>query len=248
MQRTDDLRALAMTAGAPQPRPAPGGTGSKGNGFGSVAWRLLVAGLVVAATVAIFVLAPTEKTMGHVQRIVYLHVAVAWLGLLGLLVMAGSGCLYLARRSLAWDHWFQAAGELGWICCGLTLATGSLWAHEAWGTWWEWEPRLTAAFMLWLVYSGILLIRSSLEDPHQRARVGAVLVLLGALDLPLIIMATRWFRGMHPVSPHMEPAMRLTLLVTVLAFTSLFATLVLCRRRQLQLRRQLDELTRDALA
>ncbi len=174
--------------------------------IGHVAVPVVVAGFLAAAVLAACFLAPTESSMGHAQRIVYVHVPVAWLGLLGFLVMAGSGVAYLARRDLRWDHWFQAAGELGWLCTGLTLVTGSLWAHEAWGTWWEWDPRLTTAFILWAIYSGILMVRSGLEDPHRRARVGAVLAVLGGLDVPLVVMATRWFRGLHPVAPEMDAA------------------------------------------
>lgn len=194
-----------------------------------------IASLLAGAVLAACFLAPTEATMGHAQRIVYVHVPVAWLGLVGFLAMAGSGLAYLARRNLAWDHWFQAAGELGWLCCGLTLATGSLWAHEAWGTWWEWDPRLTTAFILWAIYSGVLLVRAGIDDPHRRARVGAVLAILGALDVPLVVMATRWFRGLHPVAPEMAPGMRITLLIGVVALTVFFAWLASRRRAQLEL-------------
>ena len=211
---------------------------------GTVAWNVLLAGLLALAIWAIFLFAPTEQTMGQAQRIVYVHVSVAWLGLLGLLVMAASGTGYLVRRNLAWDHWLQAAGELGWLCCGLTLITGSLWAHEAWGTWWEWDPRLTTSFILWAIYSGILIVRASVEDPHRRARIGAVLAILGTLDTPLVVMATRWFRGLHPVSPQMEPTMRIALLISVIGFSALFATLLVRRRRQLDLERVTGELQR----
>ena len=135
--------------------------------MGRLFGELCVAGLMAGAILAACFLAPTESTMGHAQRIVYIHVPVAWLGLLAFLGMAGSGLAYLAGRNLGWDHWFQAAGELGWLCCGLTLVTGSLWAHEAWGTWWEWDPRLTTAFILWAIYSGVLLVRAGIEDPHR---------------------------------------------------------------------------------
>ncbi|MCY2994912.1 MAG: cytochrome c biogenesis protein CcsA [Planctomycetota bacterium] len=212
---------------------------------GTVAWNMLLAGLLALAIWAIFLFAPTEQTMGQAQRIVYVHVSVAWLGLLGLLVMAASGTGYLVRRNLAWDHWLQAAGELGWLCCGLTLITGSLWAHEAWGTWWEWDPRLTTSFILWAIYSGILIVRASVEDPHRRARIGAVLAILGTLDTPLVVMATRWFRGLHPVSPQMEPTMRIALLISVIGFSALFATLLVRRRGQLDLERLTGELQRQ---
>jgi heme exporter protein C len=173
--------------------------------------------------------------MGDVQRILYLHVAVAWCGLLGCVAMGVMGAIYLLRRSSGWDHGSQAAGEIGWLCMTLTLATGSLWAHEAWNTWWTWEPRLTASLILWAVFAGYFLVRSSIEDPQRRARIGAVLAIVSLADVPMVVMATRWFRGMHPVSPEMDPSMRWTLLVSVVAFTILFGWLAVVRRNQLSL-------------
>jgi heme exporter protein C len=211
-----------------------------------IALHVLVAGLLAAAVLAIFVFAPTEETMGQAQRILYLHVSVAWAGLVGFLLMAGAGALYLLRRDLQWDHWSAAAAEVGWLCSTLTLITGSLWAHAAWNTWWTWDPHLTATAVLWAVYCAYLLLRSGLEDPHRRARAGAVLAMIGLVDLPLVAMATQWFRGIHPPSPEMEPAMRLTLLLSVAAFTGLFAMLVACRRRQLQLQEMLVRLEQDS--
>ncbi len=217
---------------------------SQQNTFRALAHGLALAMLLVAAIVAAFCLAPTEQTMGQAQRIVYIHVPVAWLGLLGMIAMAASGAVYLVRRKMFWDHWAQSAGEVGWLCCTLTLVTGSLWAQEAWGTWWEWDPRLTSAFILWVIYSGVLLARSSLEDPHQRARIGAVLAILGTLDIPLVVMATRWFRGMHPVSPEMEPSMRIALLIGVLSWTTFFIWLTSRRRMQVSLEHLGDDLQR----
>ena len=189
--------------------------------------------------VAAALLAPDEATMGDAQRVVYVHVAVAWFGLLAFLVMAVAGLLYLLRRDLIWDTWAGAAAEVGWLCCGLTLATGSLWAHATWQTWWTWDPRLTTSFILWMVYSGCLLARGSVADAHQRARIGAVLALIGALDLPLVVMATRWFRGIHPVTPQMEPAMFVVLLLSVTGLTALFALILVRRQAQLALQNSL---------
>lgn len=208
----------------------------------AVAGNLLTAGLLLGAIVAATLLAPTEESMGHAQRIVYVHVAVAWLGLAGILMAAAGGVMYLVRRDLVWDRRALAAAELGWLCSGLTLVTGSLWAHEAWGTWWTWDPRLTAAFVLWTLYCGYLLVRASLDDPHRRARVASVLAVVGMLDVPLVVMATRWFRGMHPVSPEMEPSMRAVLLVSVIGWTALFAALWSRRCRQLGLEDRIDVL------
>lgn len=202
----------------------------------------LPAGLLIVALLGALKFAPTEATMGDAQRILYLHVSVAWLGLLGYLVMAGTGLMYLLRRDLSWDHWSHAAAELGWLCSGLTLVTGSLWAHAAWDVWWSWDPRLTSSFILWVLYCGTLLVRGSLDDPHHRARTAALLSIIGALDIPLVIMATRWFRGIHPVTPEMEPAMRWTLLLAVIGFTAFFAVLLVRRRVQVELESLLVEI------
>ena len=205
---------------------------------------LLLASLTVIPIASVIGLAPTEATMGHSQRVLYVHVSVAWLSLIGFIVVAVSGLLYLLRRDLRWDQWAQASAELGWLCACLTLVTGSLWAHAAWGTWWTWDPRLVTSFILWALYGGYLVSRGNLDDPHSRARVAAVLAIVGVLDVPLVIMATRWFRAIHPVSPKMEPSMRLALMLTVAGFTALTALLVVCRRDQLQLESVLGELER----
>jgi heme exporter protein C len=201
---------------------------------------MLVVVLLAAALPAIGLLAPTETTMGDAQRIIYLHVPVAWLGLLGLSFMAGGGAMYLWTRNLSWDQWSQAAAELGWLCCGLTLVTGSLWAHAAWGTWWTWDPRLTSAFILWMIYSGYLILRAQWDDPHRRGRLTAVFAILGALDVPLVIVAAYWFRGIHPAAAAMEPAMRAVLWLSAAGFTLLFGVLLACRRSQLQLQAILE--------
>jgi heme exporter protein C len=202
----------------------------------------LVVCLVLTSLVLIFFVAPTEATMGDVQRILYLHVSVAWCGLAGYVAMACCGATYLVRRRLEWDFWSQASGEVGWLCTTLTLVTGSAWAHEAWGTWWTWEPRLTSSLVLWIIYAGIFLVRSSIEDPQRRGRVGAVLALVGLCDVPLVIMATRWFRGVHPVTPEMDPGMRIVLLASAISFSAFFAYLVAQRRRQLELCQRAIEL------
>ena len=211
-------------------------------------WTYLpIAGLLAAAMVAVFVAAPEEQTMGQTQRILYIHVSVAWFGLIGFLLTAGSGLVYLLRRDLTWDDWGQAAAEVGWVCSTLTLATGSLWAHEAWNTWWTWDPRLTTSLILWTIYAGYFVVRASVADPHRRARTAALLAIVGALDVPLVVMATRWFRGIHPVSPAMEPSMRVVLLLTAVAFTSFFGSLLVRRRIQLALQRQVNALERSIM-
>jgi len=205
----------------------------------------LVVGLLLVAFVLIFFVAPTEATMGDVQRILYLHVSVAWCGLAGCIAMSICGSAYLSSERQEWDFWSQASGEVGWLCTTLTLMTGSAWAHEAWGTWWTWEPRLTSSLILWMIFAGIFIVRSRLEDMRRRGRVSAVLAIVAASDVPLIFMATRWFRGVHPVAPEMEPAMRYVLLTAILSITALFAYLITRRKEMLVLSDSASEL--DAL-
>jgi heme exporter protein C len=203
---------------------------------------ICVSSLALTAVALIFFVAPTELSMGDVQRILYLHVSVAWFSLTGCLAMAVCGLVYLRQRRLKWDFWSQAWGEVGWLCATLTLVTGAAWAHEAWGTWWTWEPRLTSSFVLWLIFAGIFLVRSAIVDPHQRARISAVLALLGVADVPLVLLATRWFRGVHPVTPEMDPTMKVVLLASVACFSLAFVLLIVERQKQLELAEQIAEL------
>jgi heme exporter protein C len=198
--------------------------------------------ILAGAILAIFFVAPTEESMGIVQRIVYVHVSVAWFGLIAFVLAAGTGLAYLVSRNLVWDDWAQAVLEIGWLCATLTLITGSLWAREAWNTWWTWDPRLTTSLILWTIYAGVFSVRSGIGERHRRARIGAILSLIGLLDVPLVVMATRWFRGMHPVSPEMEPAMYRVLCLSVVAFTTFFIYLTVKRRNQVSLAREVERL------
>jgi heme exporter protein C len=195
----------------------------------------IVFSLLVGAILMIFLYAPTEATMGNAQRILYLHVSATWCGLAACLAMGACSAAYIIRRNLAWDYWSQASTEVACVCFTITLLSGSLWAHDAWGVWWTWEPRLTSALVLWLILAGICLARASVDDLQSRARVGAVLAVLALCDLPILIMATRWFRGIHPVAPQMDPRMRMVLLGAVLGFTAFFALLIRHRRSQIEL-------------
>lgn len=198
---------------------------------------------MVATNLAATFLVPADASMGDAQRIVYVHVSLAWISIAGFIVMAATGVQYLRQRDLRWDHWSHAAAELGWLSCGLTLLTGSLWAHEAWGTWWTWDPRLTTAFLLWMAYSACLTLRGSLKDEHRRAQICAVLAAVGLVDVPFVVMATRWFRGIHPVSAEMDPSMKIVLCMSVVAYTTFFALLLIERQRQLRLASVLSDLT-----
>lgn len=177
--------------------------------------------------------APTEKVMGDVQRVFYFHVATAWVGMVGFVLAAVFSVVYLIKKDLKWDMLGLAAVEISLVFFFITIVLGSIWARPAWGTWWTWEPRLTTAAILEMIYLAYLLLRQGIEDPEQRARFGAVYTLLGGLSVPMTLLSIRLFRTIHPVvigsggseKMGMTDSMLLVMFYAIIAFTILFVTL-----------------------
>ena len=147
----------------------------------------------------IFLWVPTELNLGVSQRIFYFHVPIGWLGMLSIIVVAIASLLHLATRRERWDSLAYSAAELGVVFATLIIVTGSIWAKPAFGVWWTWDPKLTTTLILWFIYVGYLMIRAYAPKGSQGARYGAVVALIGAIDAPIIYMATIWWeRGAHP--------------------------------------------------
>ena len=179
-----------------------------------------------------FIDAPTEK-MGNIQRIFYFHVSAAIAGLIAFTVNFIASLVYVVRKNRWWDSLALSSAEIGILFFVMLLVTGSIWAKPVWFVWWTWSPRLTASFILCLLYVAYLLIRKSFEDPDRRAMVAAVFGIIAFVDAPLVWFSIRWWRDIHP-SPMLEtggldPSMRPALWVCVAAFQILF--LYLLRRR-----------------
>lgn len=199
--------------------------------------------IAVALYMALFY-APREMTMGDAQRIFYFHVPSAWIGFLAFFVVFVGSVLFLLKRDPKWDALARSSAEIGVVFTTLVLLTGPLWAKAAWGAFWVWDARLTTTLVLWLIYIGYLMLRSSVDDT-RRARLAAVIGILGFLDVPIIYLSVTWWRTMHPTllvsdSGGLDPAMRTTLMVALLSFTFLYAWLMLARVRL--------EMKRDRLA
>jgi heme exporter protein C len=210
---------------------------------------LLAATLLLAALVAVFVIAPTEVEMGDVQRIFYFHVAAAWTAFLAFFLVFVGSIAYLRTRTLGWDVLAVSAAEIGVVFTTLTLASGSIWARSAWGTWWTWEPRLTTTLMLWLIYVSYLLLRGMVEEPDRRAAFAAVFGIIGFVDVPIVFMSIRWWRTLHPQVVgtegfNMETAMLPALFLSVAAFTVVFVYLLLVRTGLERSQQELTELRR----
>lgn len=202
--------------------------------------------------------APVERSMGMVQKLFYFHIATAWVGMLGFLAAAAAGVTYLVKRDLRWDIVELAAVEISLVFFCTAIVLGSIWAKPSWGTYWTWEPRLTTAAVLVLVYAAYLLLRQGLDDPEQRARFGAVYTLVGGLSVPVTFLSIRIFRTIHPVviaagegtGMNMEAAMLQTMIAAILAFSIVFVTLLWQRIRlggmqALIDRRQAEQLERE---
>ncbi len=214
----------------------------------------LVAVLVPACLYAIFRLVPTEERMGVVQRIFYFHVPSALAGFLGVALCAACSALYLWTRDRRFDRVAHAAAELGVLFFTIVLLTGPIWARPVWGVYWTGEVRLTSTLVLWLMYSGYLLLRKSAENPEQAARWAAVLGIVGALDLPIIYKSVEWWRGLHPKVLKMsggqglDPAMGKAFGLCLFTFLLLFLALLLKRCRLGLLEEEVASLTQPSSA
>lgn len=189
--------------------------------------------LFVAALYLVFLYVPTEKTMGIVQRIFYFHVPVAWTAFLAFFIVFLSSIMYLWKRNEKLDNLAGASAEIGVVFTSLVLITGSIWAKPIWGAWWVWEPRLTTALVLWFIYVAYLLVRSYVSDESRGARFAAVVGIVGFIDVPIVALTITLWRTQHPgpviFSGGLAPAMLLTLMVCLAAYTTLYVNLLKLR-------------------
>jgi heme exporter protein C len=209
--------------------------------------------LLTVATGMVFFYAPLERVMGEVQRVFYFHVATAWVGMLGFLVAAGAGVIYLRTSNRKWDSMSLAAVEISVVFLLVAIVTGSIWARPVWNTWWTWDPRLTTTTVMVLVYAAYLMLRQGIEDPDRRARFGAVYSILAFVSVPLTFLSIRIWRTIHPVvigssdpgaqgSFDMSPPMLQTFLFSLFVFSIIFVVLMWHRTRLGQLADKVEQL------
>lgn len=219
------------------------------------AWRLawLATAIVLGlAGYAIFFVAPRELTQGNLQRIFYFHVSIAWGAFLAFF-LSFFGCIgFLASRQWEWDWVAVSTAEVGLAFTTITLILGSIWGKEIWGVWWTWDPRLTTAFFLELLYIAYLLLRVMLVDPDRRALVSAVFGIFAFLDVPLCYFSIVWWRTLHPQpiiggapGTGMDPRMWHVFLLVLVGITALLVVMVRDRYRLEALRRQVGVLAAE---
>ncbi len=195
----------------------------------------------------IFVYAPTEAVMGIVQKIFYIHLPLAWWAFMSFFVTFVASIAYLRTRKKSWDALALAAAEVGVLCSGLAIVTGSIWARHSWGVWWTWDPRLTTALIMWFVYMGYLILRGLDMPPERNATVRAVVGIIAFIDVPLVFLSARLWRSIHPAvfaskGGGLDADMKTTVFVCLFGFGLIWSSLVYIRKKQLEQTQALENL------
>ncbi|MFN8018097.1 MAG: cytochrome c biogenesis protein CcsA [Acidimicrobiales bacterium] len=183
-------------AGAGLMRLHPDGTASRGS-------RIL--GIVVLVAVGVFLVValvaskPDESldAQGQLVRIMYVHVPAAIACYTGFFITAVASAMVLWKRTRGWDALAAASAEVGVVFTTITLVTGSIWGHTTWGTWWEWDPRLTSTALMLVLYLGYLALRRAVVDPASRAKQSAILGLIAFINVPIVHYSVDWWRSLH---------------------------------------------------
>jgi len=209
----------------------------------------------IAFWMAFFVSPAASENVGTTLRILYIHVPNAWLSQFVYAVMAASALGTLVWRHPMADVSMKAAAPLGATFTALALFTGSLWGRPTWGTYWEWDGRMTSTLVLLFIYLGIVALWRAFDDQLRAARIVAIFTLVGALNIPIVKFSVDWWSSLHqptsvlrPDGPRMPANILTPLLVMTLAFTTLFLLLHLVRMRTEIRRRRLHTLERNRAA
>jgi heme exporter protein C len=209
--------------------------------------------LAATAVLGLFV-TPADEVQEDAVRLLYVHVPTAWVAMyLSFGITSLASLLYLWRRTRSrfWDLVAGASAEVGVVFIGLTLVVGSIWGRTTWGVWWTWDARLTTTAVLFVLYLGYLALRRVPAEPEVRSKRAAIAALAAFVDVPIVHFAVDWWRTLHqPASvldqerifdPHIHGSMAWTLLLAVVAFTLLYAWLLVHRFRVAWLEERLEE-------
>jgi heme exporter protein C len=194
----------------------------------------------------------TSETGRYAQRIIYFHIATAWVGFLAFFVTFVGGVGYLRTQRRTWDIVALSSAEIGTVFMLGVLVSGSIWAKPAWGVWWVWDERLTISLVQFLIYVGYLMLRTSVEDPSRRARFAAVYGIVAFISVPINFIAIRLWRTQHPLMFGTEGGglsdnMRFAFAFTLISFTIWYATLMWHRIRLEQFRDDVEQLKQKFL-
>ncbi len=207
--------------------------------LGSLAAALIAAGLWMGAV------APPDYQQGETVRIMFVHVPAAWVAMMAYGCLGGASFFFLVFRHALADAAAKAAAPLGAAFTFMALVTGSLWGRPMWGTWWVWDARLTSVLVLFLLFVGYIALRASIDDEFKAGRAGAILALVGLINLPIIKFSVDWWNTLHQGEsifrsggPTLAPVYLIPLAIVGLGYSMAFGALWLVRIRSEVWRRQ----------
>jgi len=188
---------------------------------------------------------PADYQQGDSYRILFIHVPCAWMSLFVYVTMAVQAAIALVWRIKLCEILAMACAPIGAAFTVITLATGSIWGRPMWGTWWDWDPRLTSELVLLFLYIGVIALDASIEDRRRGARVAGFLAMIGLVNLPIIHYSVQWWNSLHQGSTislmgksKMDASMILPLAFTVAAMQLWFVGSLLSRARTMLLERE----------
>ena len=196
--------------------------------FYGLAGRLIPACFVLAALLGLaglylgFFVAPTDAQQGEAYRIIFIHVPASWMSMVIYCAMAFWSALGLSFKTRMSGMMAQALAPTGALFCFLSLWTGALWGKPMWGTWWVWDARLTSELILLFLYAGYMALTRAIDDPQRRDQAGALVALVGVINVPIIYFSVKWWNTLHQgssVSMTKAPSMAQTMLWAMLLVT-----------------------------
>jgi len=221
--------------------------------FFPVAGRMVPFFAVLAAVFALaglyvgFIVAPTDATQGEAYRIIFLHVPAAWMSMFLYLVMAGWAGFGLAFNTRLSGMMASALAPTGALFTFIALWSGALWGRPTWGAYWVWDARLTSELILLFLYLGFIALKNAIEDPVRADRAGAILALVGAVNVPIIYFSVQWWNTLHQGAsvsmtraPSMAATMLIGMLLMALAAWMYSIAVALARLRKIILHRERD--------
>jgi heme exporter protein C len=202
-------------------------------------WAVALTAVLFAGGVYFALFAsPPDYQQGETVRIMYVHVPSAWMALFVYSSMAVAAAVALVWKHPLADIYCKAVAPVGAGFTAICLVTGSLWGEPMWGTWWVWDARLTSVLILFFLYLGYMALIDAFDDPERGLRTGAILLLVGAVNVPIIQFSVEWWNTLHqPASISLagkqtiDPAMLRPLLLMTFAFNTLFVVLMIVRMR-----------------
>lgn len=207
-------------------------------------WALAAVFGVVGLWISFFA-APTDAQQGEGYRIIFLHVPASWMSMFIYLVMAAWAGLGLTLNTRLSGMMAQALAPTGALMAFLSLWTGALWGKPMWGAWWVWDARLTSELILFFLYIGFIALQAAIDDPRRADKAGAILALVGVVNIPIIYFSVKWWNTLHQGasvsltrSPSMAQTMLWGMLVMALCFWMYSIAVALMRVRAIILERE----------